>query len=72
MWEWSGSRYGSGYYGQSPDRDPIEPQKGDTYVLRGGSWFLYNPDYLRAAYRYNYSDYPNVDLGFRVAQLPRT
>jgi len=39
--------------------------------LRGGSW-ANNSDYCRASNRniYYYSDYSNINVGFRVARTP--
>ncbi len=38
VWEWCNDRYKSGYYKNSPKKNPQGPQSGSLFVLRGGSW----------------------------------
>jgi formylglycine-generating enzyme required for sulfatase activity len=38
VWEWCRDRYSENYYSNSPAVNPKGPDKGDEYVLRGGSW----------------------------------
>jgi formylglycine-generating enzyme required for sulfatase activity len=68
VWEWVADWYNSGYYSQSPGRNPTGPDSGEYRVIRGGSWFT-NLGLVRCAYRtgawprrgYN-------DIGFRCAK----
>lgn len=39
VWEWTGDYYGKDYYRNSPRTSPTGPQRGETKVIRGGSWF---------------------------------
>lgn len=67
VWEWVKDWYGENAYMLS-GVDPIGPDKGDIRVLRGGSWYCYDPWFLRAANRYY--DHPGIhsdNYGFRVA-----
>ena len=36
VWEWCSDWYGENYYLQSPKRDPVGPETGNTKVLRSG------------------------------------
>ncbi len=38
VWEWVADWYDSGYYSQSPGRNPPGPDSSEFRVLRGGSW----------------------------------
>ena len=50
VWEWVNDRYDEDYYRRSPRANPQGPKRGETRVLRGGSW--YGSGYLvRSAYR---------------------
>jgi formylglycine-generating enzyme required for sulfatase activity len=65
VWEWVNDWYNSGYYSQSPERNPPGPSSGQDRVLRGGSWSddennLHTTLRLRVVPRY-----PNVSIGFR-------
>ncbi|MFB0535443.1 MAG: SUMF1/EgtB/PvdO family nonheme iron enzyme [Anaerolineae bacterium] len=51
VWEWVADWYDSGYYSQSPGRNPPGPDSGEYRVLRGGSWLSYRWD-ARCACRY--------------------
>jgi formylglycine-generating enzyme required for sulfatase activity len=52
------------YYGKSVVENP---QQGDERVLRGGSWYVYNPVFCRSTSRGSRSpDYRYSSFGFRV------
>ena len=38
VWEWCADWSDHGYYGSSPEKDPLGPAGGTVRVLRGGSW----------------------------------
>ncbi|MBI5549563.1 MAG: formylglycine-generating enzyme family protein, partial [Deltaproteobacteria bacterium] len=60
-WDWYGSYSGA-------VTDPAGPGSGASRVYRGGSWFN-TAQNTRAAYRFNGPpDYPNVNLGLRLAR----
>jgi len=69
VWEWVSDWYGS--YPAGAQTNPQGPSSGSGRVLRGGSW-ANNSDYCRASNRniYYYSDYSNINVGFRVARNP--
>ena len=70
VWEWVQDYYASDYYGQSPNRNPINSSRSAYRVLRGGSWSSLNNN-VRSAYRYrNSPSADGYDLGFRCARLP--
>jgi formylglycine-generating enzyme required for sulfatase activity len=67
VWEWVNDGYSESYYGESPVNDPPGPEP-DFPVLRGGAWSA-PPNYLRVAYRGNYSPTLQDNLiGFRCAR----
>jgi formylglycine-generating enzyme required for sulfatase activity len=55
VWEWCLDAYESGYYGRSPERNPVNNNftNVNSRVVRGGSWLNGNLDYLRCAIRYS-------------------
>jgi len=70
VWEWLADWYDSGYYAQSPSRNPSGPASGDIKVLRGGSW-LYVVWYARAAARDSGAPDHRYDVvGFRCVVAP--
>ncbi|MBM3234751.1 formylglycine-generating enzyme family protein [Candidatus Poribacteria bacterium] len=62
VWEWCADWYDKKYYASAPDRNPSGPTSGTKRVLRGGSWVIGSPIYLRAADRYGVS--PEVSYSF--------
>jgi formylglycine-generating enzyme required for sulfatase activity len=72
VWEWCADWYSSGYYNESPSRNPTGPSSGSTRVLRGGS--LVSSDLLRSAVRSNHRDplFSSYDIGggFRCVVHP--
>ena len=50
-----------------PVEDPIGPETGNSYVIRGSSWRHAGPTELRLSYR-DYGNDARSDVGFRVAR----
>jgi formylglycine-generating enzyme required for sulfatase activity len=70
VWEWVFDWYGHDYYKKGPKKNPIGPAKGDTKVVRGGSW-LYVPEFLRTSFRFNADPSgKQFGYGFRCAKTP--
>ena len=68
VWEWVADWYDSGYYSQSPGRNPPGPDSGEERVVRGGSW-LRNQWSARCADRLWYIPwYRPDDVGFRCTR----
>ena len=70
VWEWVNDWYDSGYYSQSPSRNPTGPTSGSYKVLRGGSWgHRQSEQYLRSASRDGLGPALRAsDLGFRCSR----
>jgi formylglycine-generating enzyme required for sulfatase activity len=68
VWEWVADWLDSGYYSQSPGRNPPGPDSGEKRVLRGGAYFL-DPSDVRSAVRGRTDpDYRFSYEGFRCAR----
>jgi formylglycine-generating enzyme required for sulfatase activity len=68
VWEWCSDWYGSDYYKNSPQNNPMGPSTGSHRVMRGGSLRYYHQN-CRVSFR----DFGDPDdgrncLGFRLAQ----
>jgi formylglycine-generating enzyme required for sulfatase activity len=64
VWEWMGNWYGP--YSKDAKTDPVGPKSGKYKSVRGGSWYLNNPQYLRAANRHGgHPDNRYYGIGFR-------
>ena len=50
-----------------PVVDPLGPERGKSYVIRGSSWRHATPTELRLSYR-DYGDEARSDVGFRIAR----
>ncbi len=71
VWEWVGDWYKAGYYREAPERNPKGPSSGIGRVVRGGSWYDFNPTSFRAANRKKFPpDLKLLDGGFRCAKSP--
>ena len=68
VWEWTNSLEKPYPYNAGDGRE--DPNNNtDTLSLRGGSWYHSNPNYFRAANRFNLlPDKQFFDLGFRCAR----
>jgi len=65
-WEWCADWYEENYYSHSPSVNPTGPAKGDSRVLRGGSWRRDAPRLFRAADRAGFGPgFRGGDVGFR-------
>ncbi len=63
--EWVSDWYRSGYYDNSPYRNPPGPFSGETKVIRGGSWFDF-PTFVSSTYRSQLNpELPDGDIGGR-------
>jgi formylglycine-generating enzyme required for sulfatase activity len=51
----------------TPIVDPLGPERGNSFVIRGSSWRHAGPTELRFTYR-DYGTEPRPDVGFRVAR----
>ena len=70
VYEWTADWYSPNYYEQASASDPAGPtnESGDlSYrVMRGGSWYTFNSDFLRVSGRDDYSTaYRYSNVGFR-------
>ena len=69
-WEWVNDWYDYDYYKKGPTKNPQGPTKGESRVVRGGSW-LYVPDFLRTSFRFNAEQSGRqFGYGFRCAKTP--
>ena len=65
VWEWVSDYYLWNYYESSPLSNPLGPDSGENYVIRGGSW-VSEPQYLTCTTRYlSGADETSNDHGFR-------
>ena len=51
----------------TPITDPLGPESGNAYVIRGSSWRHASPTELRLSYR-DYGNEARSDVGFRIAR----
>jgi len=70
VWEWCMDWYDSGYYKNSPQKNPVNLTQASARVFRGGGWSNY-ASYCRVALRdYDYPYDGSNLLGFRLVALP--
>lgn len=66
VWEWCEDSYVPGFYAKSPRKNPVNLEKSNEKILRGGAFQL-EPHYLRTYHRYWLSDVDRIsDIGFRT------
>jgi uncharacterized protein (TIGR02996 family) len=71
VWEWCADWFDHDYPHRRPRLNPRGPERGDTRVLRGGSWFGYGRN-CRSACRYMHPPHNATErFGFRVAMVVR-
>ncbi len=71
VWEWVSDWYDSDYYKTSPQQNPPGPRKGDSKVIRGGSWGSKGITDLRASDRETHvPSFRGLGTGFRCARNP--
>ena len=51
----------------TPIRDPLGPETGSSYVIRGSGWKHAGETELRFSYR-DYGTDPRPDVGFRITR----
>jgi len=51
VWQWCADWYDENYYRNCPPRNPTGPPMGSLRVLRGGRWFINQPNFFPASYR---------------------
>ena len=70
VWEWVSDWYDQDYYTSSPSKNPTGPLKGQSKVIRGGSWGSGSKD-LRAPDRESHlPSTQGMGTGFRCAKTP--
>jgi len=69
VWEWVADWYGESYYKNSPTKNPPGPGRGDSRVVRGGSWFSDNYGDIRSANRgWVMPSNSQFNVGFRCSR----
>jgi formylglycine-generating enzyme required for sulfatase activity/energy-coupling factor transporter ATP-binding protein EcfA2 len=70
VYEWCRDWYGEDYYAHSQDeRNPTGPDRGDSRILRGGSWYSAGPSRCRCGSRLRYLPrYRSHGRGFRCVR----
>lgn len=67
VWEWTADLYSANYYRSAPDADPLGPEQGREYVVRGGS-ATSSGAYLSYSSRFSFAPETRDSLlGFRCA-----
>ena len=70
VWEWVSDWYDPNYYKTSSSQNPTGPPRGESKVIRGGSWGS-GPEALRSADREIHSpSFRGLGTGFRCAKTP--
>lgn len=73
VWEWTAD-YNRPYRATTdpPIADPIEPSSGRARGVRGGAWYNSSPEFVRAAFRFDYvASFRSDFLGFRCVRGSR-
>jgi len=74
VWEWCNDRYSPDWHRHHPLLDPTGPEKGDTRILKGGSYLCHESycNRYRVAARYaNTPDSTTAHAGFRCVVTAR-
>jgi sulfatase modifying factor 1 len=70
-WEWVHDWYDPGFYGVSPEKNPVGPLNGQSRIVRGGGWLTAEPAMLTCSHRHEVPpDTYSYGIGFRVAASP--
>lgn len=72
VWEWASDWFDPGYYGVSPEASPTGPERGQSRILRGGSYLChisYCNRYRNSARSQNTPDSSMGNAGFRTVAL---
>lgn len=70
VWEWCADHYQDDYYATSRKDNPLGPERGETRVIRGGSWRS-SDTHARSTFRFGFDPFAaENDLGFRVVFEP--
>jgi len=72
VWEWASDWFDPGYYGVSPETSPTGPERGQSRILRGGSYLChisYCNRYRNSARSQNTPDSSMGNAGFRTVAL---
>ena len=72
VWEWVEDGYHDNYDGAPTDGSPWLATEGDEHVLRSGSLLSYDPDTVRASFRYRPPAERKHTYGFRCARTHGT
>lgn len=70
VWEWVYDWYDSNYYKKNIYKNPKNITPGIYRVVRGGSWFYCDSNFIKVARRGRIEPgFRDVDLGFRICKL---
>jgi formylglycine-generating enzyme required for sulfatase activity len=64
-WDWDYTMWN--YYAHSPDKNPTGPASGQSRVIRGGSWYLFDTEARSASRSNNVPTAGDNSVGFRCA-----
>jgi formylglycine-generating enzyme required for sulfatase activity len=62
VWQWCADWYDENYYRNAPSRNPSGPSTGTVRVLRGGRWFINQPNFFPVTFRNSCA--PKYWIGF--------
>ena len=72
VWQWCADWSDGSDYSGASTRNPTGPASGERRSLRGGAWYISDPECFRAAYRYYIGPRyrGNDGYGFRCVSRP--